>query len=108
MAPKSKSSLKDVEQALKSGKQIVKKVGKAAQLAKGAKGILSRAKEAAGKSKCEGRQCSLKEKIQDFAERAIRGGKSIYSEREKIKSMVEEGKRLISNEPRMKKKKNPR
>jgi hypothetical protein len=99
MPSKSKSKgFEDVASAIKSGKKVLKTVTKAAQLAKGAKGIYSRAKEAAGKSKCENKQCSWKEKLEDFAERAIRGGKSVYGEREKIKSMVEEGKRLVSGE----------
>lgn len=98
-------SFNDVSSAIQSGKKILRTVSKAAQLAKGAKGVYSRAKEAAGKSKCEGKQCSWKEKIQDFAERAIRGGKSVYGEKEKIKSMVEEGKRLVSGESRPKSKK---
>jgi hypothetical protein len=99
MPAKSKSKgFEDVASAIKSGKKVLKTVTKAAQLAKGAKGIYSRAKEAAGKSKCENKQCSWKEKLEDFAERAIRGGKSVYGEREKIKSMVEEGKRLVSGE----------
>lgn len=88
----------DVASAIQSGKKILRTVSKAAQLAKGAKGIYSRAKEAAGKSKCDGKQCSWKEKLQDFAERAIRGGKSVFAEKEKIKSMVEEGKRLVSGD----------
>lgn len=96
MAPKSKSD--DFGKILKSGQKVLKKVSKAAQLAKGAKGILGRAKEAAGESKCKTKSCTLKERLQDFAERAIRGGKSLFGEKEKIKSMAEEGKRLISGE----------
>lgn len=96
MAPKSKSD--DFGKILKSGQKVLKKVSKAAQLAKGAKGIIGRAKEAAGESKCKTKSCTLKERLQDFAERAIRGGKSLFGEREKIKSMAEEGKRLISGE----------
>ena len=102
MVQKNKDKLKQVEDVIekvkrgaKKGEEILGKGKKAIPLVKEGSEILKKAKEAAGKSKCDGKNCSWKEKLMDFGSRAIKGGKSLMEDKEKIKGLYEKGKKML-------------
>jgi hypothetical protein len=87
--------IEKVKRGAKKGEEILGKGKKLIPLAREGSDILKKAKESAGKSKCDGKNCSWKEKLMDFGGRAIKGGKSLMEDKEKIKGLFEKGKKLL-------------
>jgi hypothetical protein len=102
MVQKNKDKFEQVEDVIekarkgaKKGEQLLKKGKKFVALAREGSEILKKAKEAAGPSRCDGKKCSWKEKLMDMGSRAIKGGKSLMEDKEKIKGLYEKGKKML-------------
>lgn len=94
MAPSKKSLLEGFSSFASKIKGYSQKAKKAMELGKRAKDVYKTVKSAAGESACANKKCSDKEKLMDFAERAIRGGKALYGQKETVRDIYESGKRL--------------
>lgn len=94
MAP----SLKDLSKYKEKAEKVVKKGKKVIGLAKSAKSLVEDVKGAAGKSRCNGKNCSWKERVQDIAERAMKGGKKALERKGDIESLVRKGRKILKNE----------
>ena len=94
MAPSKKSLLGDFSSFASKIKGYSQKAKKAIEIGKRAKDVYQSVRSAAGESACANKKCSDKEKLMDFAQRAIRGGKALYGQKETIRDIYESGKRL--------------
>lgn len=94
MAPSKKSLLEGFSSFASKIKGYSQKAKKAIEIGKRAKDVYKTVKSAAGESTCANKKCSDKEKLMDFAQRAIRGGKALYGQKETVRDIYESGKRL--------------
>jgi hypothetical protein len=94
MAPSKKSLLEGFSSFASKIKGYSQKAKKAIEIGKRAKDVYKTVKSAAGESACANKKCSDKEKLMDFTQRAIRGGKALYGQKETVRDIYESGKRL--------------
>lgn len=90
--------MKDLMKYKDKAVKAVKKGKKAVGIAKSAKSIAEDLKSAAGPSKCNGKNCSWKERLQDLAERGGKAYKKGMERKGDIEKIVRKGKKLISGE----------
>lgn len=94
MAP----SLKDLSKYKSQAEKVIKKGKKVVGIAKSAKSIAEDLKASAGPSRCSGKNCSWKEKLEDIAERAMKVGKKAMERKGDIQKVVRKGKKLVQGE----------
>jgi hypothetical protein len=96
MAPSKKSILEGFSSFASKIKGYSQKAKKAIEIGKRAKDVYKTVKSAAGESACANKKCSKSEKLMDFAERAVRGGKALYGQKETVRDIYESGRQLVS------------
>lgn len=90
--------MKDLMKYKDKAEKVVKKGKKALGIAKSAKAIAQDLKSSAGPSKCNGKNCSWKERLEDLVERGSKVYKKGMERKSDIEKIVRKSKKLVQGE----------